>query len=35
MLRLLKYELRKTLAAKLILLAITAVAEAVFPYGLW
>ena len=35
MLRLLKYELRKTLAAKLILLAITAVAEAVFLYGLW
>jgi hypothetical protein len=35
MLRLLKYELRKTLMAKLILLAITAVAEAVFLYGLW
>ncbi len=35
MLRLLKYELRKTLFAKLILLAITAVAEAVFLYGFW
>ncbi len=35
MLRLLKYELRKTLAAKLILLAVTFVAEAVFLYGFW
>lgn len=35
MLRLLKYELRKTLFAKLILLAITAVAEAIFLYGHW
>ena len=35
MLRLLKYELRKTLFAKLILLGITAVAEAIFLYGFW
>ena len=35
MLRLLKYELRKTLAAKLILLAITVIAEAVFLIGFW
>ena len=35
MLRLLKYELRKTLMSKLILLGITVVAEAVFLAGLW
>ena len=35
MLRLLKYELRKTLLAKLILLGITLFAEAVFLIGLW
>ena len=35
MLRLLKYELRKTLMSKLILLGITIVAEAVFLAGLW
>ena len=35
MLRLLKYELRKTLLSKLILLGITAIAEAVFLAGLW
>ena len=35
MLRLLKYELRKTLFAKLVLLGITAVAEAIFLIGLW
>ena len=35
MLRLLKYELRKTLFAKLILLAITVVAEAIFLAGYW
>ena len=35
MLRLLKYELRKTLMAKLILLGITLVAQAVFLAGLW
>ncbi len=35
MLRLLKYELRKTLFAKLVLLAITVIAEAVFLYGFW
>ncbi len=35
MLRLLKYELRKTLLSKLILLAVTLVAEAVFLVGLW
>lgn len=35
MLRLLKYELRKTLFAKLVLLAVTAVAEGVFLYGYW
>ena len=35
MLRLLKYELRKTLFPKLILLGITALAEALFLYGFW
>ena len=35
MLRLLKYELRKTMMSKLILLGITLVAEAVFLAGLW
>lgn len=35
MLRLLKYELRKTLASKLILLAITVIAEAIFLFGFW
>ena len=35
MLRLLKYELRKTLSTKLILLAVTCVAEAVFLIGFW
>ena len=35
MLRLLKYELRKTLFSKLILLGITAIAQAVFLTGLW
>ena len=35
MLRLLKYELRKTLFSKLILLGITFVAEAVFLIGFW
>ena len=35
MLRLLKYELRKTLFSKLILLGITAIAEAVFLVGFW
>ena len=35
MLRLLKYELRKTLFSKLILLGITAIAEAVFLIGFW
>lgn len=35
MLRLLKYELRKTLMSKLILLGITVVAEVVFLAGLW
>ena len=35
MLRLLKYELRKTMMSKLILLAVTAVAQAVFLAGLW
>ena len=35
MLRLLKYELRKTLMSKLILLAVTVVAQAVFLAGLW
>ena len=35
MLRLLKYELRKTLFAKLVLLGITFVAEAVFLVGFW
>ena len=35
MLRLLKYELRKTLFSKIVLLGITAFAEAVFLIGLW
>ncbi len=35
MLRLLKYELRKTLFAKLVILAITVVAEVVFLAGYW
>ena len=35
MLRLLKYEMRKTLMSKLILLGITLVAQAVFLAGLW
>lgn len=35
MLRLLKYELRKTMLAKLILLAVTLTAQAVFLVGLW
>ena len=35
MLRLLKYELRKTLSTKMILLAVTFVAEAVFLIGFW
>ena len=35
MLRLLKYELRNTLFSKLILLGITAIAEAVFLIGFW
>ncbi len=35
MLRLLKYELRKTLLSKLILLGVTLVAQAVFLIGLW
>lgn len=35
MLRLLKYEMRKTLMFKLIMLGITAVAQAIFLYGLW
>ena len=35
MLRLLKYELRKTLFSKLILLGVTAIAQAVFLIGLW
>ncbi len=35
MLRLLKYELRKTLMAKLILLGITVIAQAVFMIGFW
>ena len=35
MLRLLKYELRKTLFSKLVLLAVTVIAEAVFLYGYW
>ena len=35
MLRLLKYELRKTLFPKLVLLGITAIAEAIFLYGFW
>lgn len=35
MLRLLKYELRKTLMSKLILLGVTLVAQAVFLAGLW
>ena len=35
MLRLLKYELRKTLMSKLILLGVTAIAQAVFLAGLW
>ena len=35
MLRLLKYEMRKTLASKLILLGVTVIAQAVFLAGLW
>ena len=35
MLRLLKYEMRKTLTSKLILLGVTLVAQAVFLIGLW
>ena len=35
MLRLLKYELRKTLFSKLILIGITAMAEAIFLIGFW
>lgn len=35
MLRLLKYELRKTLFSKLVLLCITVIAEAIFLIGLW
>ena len=35
MLRLLKYELRKTLFSKMVLLGITVIAEAVFLIGLW
>ena len=35
MLRLLKYELRKTLFPKLVLLGITVLAEALFLYGFW
>ena len=35
MFRLLKYELRKTLFSKLILLAVTAVAQGIFLAGLW
>lgn len=35
MFRLLKYELRKTLLAKLILLAVTFAAQAVFMFGYW
>ena len=35
MLRLLKYELRKTLFAKLVLLGITAIAEVIFLIGFW
>lgn len=35
MLRLLKYELRKTLFSKLVLLAVTVIAQAVFFIGLW
>ena len=35
MLRLLKYELRKTLFAKLVLLGITVIAEAIFLIGFW
>ena len=35
MLRLLKYEMRKTQMPKLILLAVTFIAEAVFLYGYW
>ena len=35
MLRLLKYELRKTLFSKLVLLGITMIAEAVFLIGFW
>ena len=35
MLRLLKYELRKTLFSKIVLLCITIIAEAVFLAGLW
>ena len=35
MLRLLKYELRKTMMSKLILLGVTLVAEAIFLVGLW
>ena len=35
MLRLLKYEMRKTLMSKLILLGISAVAQIIFLYGVW
>ena len=35
MIKLMKYELRKTLSVKLILLAVTAVAELVYLIGLW
>ena len=35
MLRLLKYELRKTMASKLILLAVAVIAEAIFLIGFW
>ena len=35
MLRLLKYELRKTLFSKLILLGVTVIAQAIFLIGLW
>ena len=35
MLQLIKYELKKTLSAKLILLGVTVVAQAVFLYGYW
>ena len=35
MLRLLKYEMRKTMMSKLILLAVTFIAEVVFLYGYW